>query len=465
MSFSAIPRAVSARLYELRKRKSGEAAFMRYLKEFQETETWDTERIRARQLKELKKIVAYAETNCPFYKDRFAENNLSAESIRCLDDLARFPILEKRDIQQNFATLTAQNWPASDRIQNHTGGSTSEPLRLLVNRDRKCSRDAGTRRHDIWAGGHLGVKKATIWGAGVDIPEDNWKNWLISRFVDREYFLNCGHLTEADIVDFHRELSDFKPEVILAYAQSVTLVARYLKQQGLVPHSPRSIITSAENLGAEDRELVEEVFRTKVFDRYGCREVSVIASECEHQQLHTMSECLVVEVVGHDGKPVPRGETGSIVITDLFNFAMPLIRYRVGDMGAMSTNDTCPCGRGLPMLQRVDGRISDFLVGTDGRLVSGPYFGCYLVGKCPQLGKVQILQENAGEILFKVTQAPSDSDIDFMRSASEKMLGDGVKIAIDVVESIPPSASGKQLVCRSTVTVDFMSRGEPTNAG
>src|SRR5262249_29218268 len=137
------------------------------------------------------------------------------------------------------------------------------------------------------------------------------------------------------------------------------------------------------------------VFGCRVFNRYGCREVSVIASECpEHDGLHTMAEGLFIEVV-KGARPAQAGEIGSILVTDLFNRAMPLIRYRIGDLGAWEEG-TCACGRGLPRLRSVAGRVTDFLVGADGRLVSGVFLATYLVAQRPSLGQVQIHQEKAG---------------------------------------------------------------------
>jgi phenylacetate-CoA ligase len=175
-----------------------------------------------------------------------------------------------------------------------------------------------------------------------------------------------------------------------------------------------------------------------------------------------MAECLVVEVVDADGKPCPPGEMGSILVTDLFNYAMPLIRYRVGDMGAIKAGE-CPCGRGLPMLERIEGRVTDFLVGKDGRLVSGVYVATYLIGKCPQLGRVQVLQETPGQLLFKVTGAASVDDTQFIVSTSKKMLGDDVEVEVEQVNEIPRTRSGKLVLCRSNATVDYLQT--PDSAG
>lgn len=165
-------------------------------------------------------------------------------------------------------------------------------------------------------------------------------------------------------------------------------------------------MTSAEVLEPADRQLIEEVFGCPVFNRYGCREVGVIASECPaHQGLHIAAEGLLVEIVqGND--PVRPGESGAILVTDLLNLGMPLIRYRIGDMGTWEEGQ-CPCGRGLPRLREVSGRVTDFLVGADGRLVSGVYLATYVVARRTSLGQVQILQEEPGRVRYRIKPGPS----------------------------------------------------------
>ena len=185
-------------------------------------------------------------------------------------------------------------------------------------------------------------------------------------------WLDAGCLTEERMLEFHQELHRYRPRIIQAYARAVVMFARFLQAAGLTAHQPHSIVTSAEILEKEDRDLLEQVFSCPVYNRYGCREVSVLASECSaHSGLHVMAEGLYLEIETPNGPAAP-GEMGAVLVTDLLNGAMPLIRYRIGDMAAWA-DGPCPCGRGLPRLERVAGRVTDFLIGADGRLVSGVY--------------------------------------------------------------------------------------------
>jgi phenylacetate-CoA ligase len=203
--------------------------------------------------------------------------------------------------------------------------------------------------------------------------------------------------------------------------------------------------------------VIEAVFGCPVFNRYGCREVGIIASECPaHDGLHVAAEGLVVEVLC-DGRPARPGELGAVVVTDLLNRAMPLIRYRVGD-AAVPEDRPCACGRGLPRLRSVTGRVADFLVGADGRLVAGPFLAHALVAARPSLGQVQIRQDQAGVVHFRVRPGPRfriPEDLEYLREVSHRYLGERTDVGWELVERLDAEPSGKFLFCKSAVTPAF----------
>jgi phenylacetate-CoA ligase len=171
-----------------------------------------------------------------------------------------------------------------------------------------------------------------------------------------------------------------------------------------------------------------------------------------------MAEGLYVEIVTPGGAAKP-GETGNILITDLLNPAMPLIRYRIGDMGSWSKR-SCPCGRKLPLLDEVAGRVTDFLVGADGRLVSGVFLATYVVAHRPSLGQVQIRQTRAGEVVYRVCQGPGfdlGADRDYLQRATREHLGEGARAEVQLVERLESAPSGKFLFSSSDVTPGFLA--------
>jgi phenylacetate-CoA ligase len=459
-------RLVRGLLHPLSLWRAGELAEVRYLREFEATQYLAPEQIRALQLERLRRLLDHAYWNCPFYRERFDGKGLVPGDIQTLDDLRQVPVLEKQDIQGRRDWLVARGWPDHDLLLNRTGGSTGSPLTFYLSRDRKCSRAAATVRHNRWAGWDVGDKVALLWGAPRDAAH-GWRARLRSRLLERTLFLDAGHVTEAKLLAFHAKLKRFRPRVILAYAQAAVLFARFLRARGLDAYRPHALVTSAEVLEPEQRTLLEQVFGCRVFNRYGCRETSVVASECPaHDGLHVMAEGLYVEVV-RGSEPAAAGESGAILLTDLLNYAMPLIRYRVGDVGEWQEG-VCGCGRGLPRLRHVAGRVTDFLVGTDGRLVSGPFLSLYLIGQRPSLGQVQIWQERAGEAHYRIRPPEgrvSDEDLQYLRDGTRQYLGEGARVSWEVVEELPSEPSGKYLFCRSTVAADFVeTRAAPREA-
>jgi phenylacetate-CoA ligase len=438
--------------------RSGELAQMRYLREFEQTQFLSTEAIRELQWQRLRNLLGHAYLQCPFYRSRFDRAGLAPHDFRGLEDLRALAVLEKRDIQERGDELVARDWPRSDLIANQTGGSTGAPVPFYLSKDRKCSRAAATLRHNRWAGWRIGDRAAVIWGAPLDRPSDSWRSRLRGALLRAPLWLDTANITEESLARFHTDLLRYRPRTIQAYARSAVLFARYLQARGLTPHRPHSIVTSAEVLEADERRLIEDVFGCPVFNRYGCREVSVIASECSaHRGLHIMAEGLYIEIETPDGPAAP-GEMGSILVTDLLNYAMPLIRYRIGDVGAWASG-SCPCGRGLPRLERVAGRVTDFLVGCDGRLVSGVYLATYVVAQRPSLGQVQILQRQAGAVTYRIKPGRDfhhESDLQYLRSTTRRYLGAEARVESEVVEDLPAESSGKILFSRSTVAPAFL---------
>lgn len=439
--------------------RAGDLEKLRYLREFERTQYLPPEAIRAIQFDRLRLALEHAYDRCPFYMESFDRAGVGPRDLRTLDDLGAFPILEKQDIQGRRDDMVARDWPAADLIPNYTGGSTGAPLTFFLDHARRRSRWAAAIRHDRWAGWDIGDKAAYLWGALRDEPAMIWRQRLRRAMIEPQIFLNTAHITEEKLLGFYEEMRRFRPAVVQAYARSAALFARFLKERGLAPPRPRSVVATAEVLEDDDRAVIEEVFGCPVFNRYGCREVSIIASECAaHRGLHVMSEGLCLEII-RGGRPAQPGEDGEILVTDLMNRAMPLIRYRIGDVAAWEEGP-CDCGRGLPRLRRVTGRATDFLVGHDGRLVSGPFLTLAAVGKRPSLGQLQIHQDRAGVVRFRIKPGPrfqNPADVDFLRETARAYLGETTEVEWEFVDELPSEPSGKFLFCRSSVAPGFLA--------
>ena len=418
-------------------------AFGRYYREFQETQFLPKKELEALQLLRLRKLLEHAHDNCPFYARRMDESGFAPNDIRSLNELSKIPALTKREIQDHGKEIEAKGFAAKKRTRNQTGGSTGSPLQFFVDRERLDSRMASTHRHNLWAGMRPGDWQVTLWGSRLDqgSPETSWDH-VRNKLLYRTVTLNTSRISEADWSRFLTDVRRIKPRVMVAYTQAAVLFARYLRQHKIQDIQIDSIITTAEMLLPGQREFLELVLKGKVFNRYGCREVSVIASECEfHRGMHINSEALFVEIEPDLGSP---DKSGRILVTDLLNYSMPLIRYEIGDVGKWKEDQNCPCGRHLPLLADVQGRTTDFLVLSGGRQISGPAL-TLVVSDMTDVRQVQFVQRNPKLILLRVV--PGDKygpeTEEELRKRIGLYLGQLATLQIELTSSIASEISGK----------------------
>lgn len=396
------------------------------------------------QAQRLQAIVAHAYANVPFYRERMDAAGIPPGAVHRGADLVGLPVLTKRDIQDHGANMLAKNVAEADRVRNQTGGSTGSPVQFYVDKRRFGTRLATAYRTDAWAGLHPGDWHAYLWGARMDLmPAPSLWNTLRTHLLYRRIELNTSSIGEADWQHFLAQLRKYRPQVFVAYAQAAVLFANHVRERGITDIKFRSVIATAEVCSAEDRALIESVFGAKVFNRYGCREVSTIAAECEqHAGLHVSAETLLVEVVADDSTPPGMGK---IVVTDLLNRSMPLIRYEIGDVGAWADGPPCPCGRGLPRLQSLAGRLTDFLTMRDGRKLSGVALLTWVFAQMDEVRQVQFIQHAPGDLTLRYVRGPAYNAAteQHLRDRLAPYFKDQAQLAFEPVDMIAKEASGK----------------------
>jgi phenylacetate-coenzyme A ligase PaaK-like adenylate-forming protein len=418
-------------------------AFARYVREFERMQFESPASLQNLQFERLRKMLRHAYKNCTFYRQRMDQAGLSVESLNSVEQLSVLPVLTKADIQEHGREMEAANFPAELRQRNQTGGSTGSPLQFYVDKERFASRLASTVRHNRWAGLRPGSWYAVLWGSRLD---QNSKQGVWDRLRNdvlyRTLVLNTSCVQERDWIEFIGKLRVKRPRTLLAYTQAAVLFARYLRQQKIDDIHFDCIITTAEVLLPGQREFLQEIFRGKVFNRYGCREVSVIASECEyHLGMHVSIETFFLEIVPHKSIPAPAGR---VVITDLLNFSMPLIRYEIGDVAAWAENQQCPCGRHLPLLTEVQGRTTEFLVLQDGRQISGPAL-TLVVADMSQVKQVQFVQKALNRIVIRIVPGKNYGPpvAEELRRRLGLYVGSRTILEIEETQSIASEISGK----------------------
>jgi phenylacetate-CoA ligase len=411
--------------------------------------------IRARQWNAVEKLIHHAFATVPFYRNRFEHLRLSPAAIRNFDDYLAVPLLTKADIRAAGTGLLSYEFDPSRLLRKKTSGSTGVSLETFVDEDSLQWKRACTLRSDEWSGWRFGERVAAVWG-NPDYLTRGWRGRLRNALLDRKSYLDTLKMDEAALASFAAALRRSRPSLIFGHAHSVYLLAQYLQDDGGCPVRPAGIITTAMVLHNWQRSLIEKVFGCKVTNRYGCEEVSLIACECErHDGLHINADGVYVEVL-RDGKPAPPGEPGAVVVTDLTNRAMPLLRYQVGDMAVLAARP-CPCGRGLPLLQRLDGREADYVVTADGELISGISLTENFALQVTGIAQIQIVQQTVEHFLFRIVRAPDfdNSSLARLRMLVRERFGPAVSFTCEFVSRIPQEPSGKYRFCISHVAHRF----------
>jgi phenylacetate-CoA ligase len=413
-----------------------------YWKQFQESQWWPAERHAANQLASLRSLFAHAWSTCPYYHREWQSRGLSPESLTSLNDLSMFPLLTREAIREHRGNL--RTLAPCPMLAKATGGSSGVPLQFDVSHDSHERRTAMMFRGYEWAGGPPGTKQLFVWGGALATvsPIKRWKMAFHAAF-ERHRVINCFEFTPEKMDRHVATWNGYGADVVVAYVNPLYEFARYCESAGRKLVAPKSIIVGAEKLHGFQRETIERVCGAPVFETYGSREFMLIGAECpEHRGLHLSQENLIVEVVDDEGQPTPDGEEGNVVITDLFNLAMPFVRYVNGDR-AIAGFSTCGCGRGLPLLRGVTGRQLDMLEMADGRRVPGEYFP-HLIKEFPAVRRFQVVQRGEQDLRLRLV-APDLSPADEARllRAVIDVTGESTLVAIERVPDIPLTAQGK----------------------
>ena len=427
---------------------------LEYLGHLRRTQFDPPEVVRARQLAALKVQLQHAYDTVPYYRIAWRTAGVHPCDVRSLADLAALPILTKSDIRKHERELLSTAFdPAALRVKR-TSGSTGVPLTIRIDEPAVQWKTACTIRSDEWSGYRLGQRVAKVWG-NPEYRHFGWKGRLRNVLFDRAVYLDTIHLNDDRIAEFTRAIRCHRPGLIFGHAHSLYLLACSLKTSGVDDIRPNGIISTAMPLHDWQRSVIEQVFGCPVTNRYGCEEVSLIASECEHHRgLHVNADSVFTEVLGEPGDVSPP-ENGRLLVTDLTNRAMPLIRYEIGDV-VIGSDRLCACGRGMPVLERIEGREADYVVTPSGSLISGISLTENFALLIPGTAQVQVVQETLHFLRIRMVADELFGDASRRQIAKlvHEMFGPDVRFDVELVDAIPQEPSGKYRFCISKVTHD-----------
>lgn len=421
------------------------------LKELKAYEFLSRKALETHQLKRLRCVLLEAQQNVPYYEKLFRSLDFDPAAARLPEDMARLPILTKSILRSEAKNLIARNVDPRSLMPNASGGSTGKPVEFYQTKEYWEWAHASRSMFLSWWGISHGEPMASIWGADRDIPDWTLRERLYYRLCQVR-ICNAFALDSARMERFALMLDQWQPKFINGYATALEVFARFLLERGRFKIRPVAVESSAEVLTDTQRAVISQAFEAPVYNFYGSREVNNMAAECQtHRGLHVNEFSRFIEIVDDDGRPLKAGFPGRLLVTDLTNPAMPLIRYENEDIGSWA-DAICPCGRPFRMLEKIWGRSSDFITTKSGKLIHGEYF-THLFYHRPQVSTFQVFQGSPSEICLSIVLQPGTENFS-LRPLEEKLLsdlGEGMRCEIKIVGSIPRTASGKHRFTLSSV--------------
>jgi len=420
----------------------------RFLRELETSQWWSAQRIRSLQETKLRTLFELASSNCDWYRSLFAQLDINIHRDDPFAILRILPRLDKQTIREQQAALTNASVEGGP-IPFNTGGSTGEPLSFVVDRRRIAFDKAARLLTHSWFGVQPGDREVYLWGSPLELRRQD----RVKRFRDRltnELLLDAFHLNPQSMSRYLDRITAFDPVSIFGYPSSLTTFAEYClatnKRYGA--KKLRAVFVTGEVVNAAQRATLSQFFNVPIVDGYGSRDGGFIAHECPHGSTHVMDQNVIVEILDDDGQPVVEGTSGEIVLTHLDAHALPLIRYRTGDM-ATRRSDRCGCGRGLSLIGPVEGRRGDHLVAADGTLAH-PLAAIYVMREMRAIKQFRIKQERDRSINVQIVASDepgaTDGYVDHKRIITDlrRRLGP-IPVSVSKVATIPVAKSGKHL--------------------
>jgi len=390
----------------------------------------------------LRALLTEAGQRVPYYRQLFRDLGFEPTRVQSLADLQQLPFLTKPIIRANTEALKHEQ--ARGLARFNTGGSSGEPLIFFIGKERVSHDVAAKWRATRWWGVDIGDPEIVVWGSPIELgSQDRIRAWR-DRLL-RTALLPAFEMSETKLDGFVAAIRSRRPKMLFGYPSALSHIARHAERRGqrMDDLGIRVAFVTSERLYEDQRVSIERAFGCRVANGYGGRDAGFIAHQCPSGGMHLTAEDIIVEIVDANGRLLPPGQAGEIVVTHLATQDFPFVRYRTGDV-AVVDDRACPCGRGLPMLREIQGRTTDFVVASDGTVMHG-------------LALIYILRDLAGVKQFKITQETRlltrievVSDGVFEPELKDEVvrkvqarLGQEVVVQVEAVRDIAPEASGK----------------------
>lgn len=438
--------AASVRGLYLKRSRYG-AASARIAREALERDRWSEERLRAYQQERLAFVLNRAATSVPYYRAQWQERRRQGDDA-AVEVLANWPVLEKDELRRQPLAFVADDCSPAEMFRDHTSGTTGKPLNVWMSRETLQAWYAlAEARWRSWYGVSRQDRWAILGGQLVTPVTAKTPPYWVWNLPLRQLYMSSYHLAPDTVPAYLDALARYRIRYVFGYTSSIHALASEALRLGRRDIRLAVAITNAEPLFDHQRQAIAAAFGCPVRETYGMSEIAVALSECEHGRLHIWPEAGLVELLD-DGRDAAPGQSGDLVATGLLNADMPLIRYRTGDRATRGTPAPCACGRTLPCLERIEGRIDDLVITRDGRRIGrlDPVFKDDL-----PLREAQIVQERIDYFRILCVPAPGyGADVEReLRDRLRDRVGD-VDVDVERVTDIPRGANGKfrAVICK-----------------
>jgi len=428
-----------------------------YYKEFIKLEGQPVSELESLRKCRLRKLLNHAAEHIPYYRNRI--------STRANFDLDSFPVLTKQDIRDHFKELMSQRLRSEYEnrntrllrygwIQVKTGGSTGIPTTVIHDANFRDVGRAGRLYCQYLCGFPFGTPYFRLWGSMKEINRmQNSPAQRIMSMLAGEDLMNAFRMSPQRMEEYIKHInSQQSVDHMMAYVDAAYHLALFAKKYGIRVRPIKSIMACGGTVTDDIRTTLNDVFKARVHNSYGARDCPAIACECQKGGIHIFTNHVLLEVVDHRYKRLPSDQTGRILVTLLSNYAFPLIRYEIGDVGALSS-ESCECGRPFPLLKKVEGRTAEFLISTEGGYIS-PVYIRHLIGVVHNPGfikRFQLVQQNKKEFFLRLEIEPNvnkeqlNQEKQDINSDLKAVLGTGAILSIKEVNRIEETESGKFL--------------------
>jgi len=447
-------------LYLIKRYRKDTIKFKIYWDEFCKTEFKNKDVLKDIQWKKFKNLIEYSYINVPYYTKQWDSIGLHPDKIQSYSDLSKIPLLTKEDIRNNIDSLIDKNLLKEDLMIHETGGSTGTPLKFYYDENTEISRKASMYRWRKYAGVRYSSDRYLYIGRASFDLIDNKEKWgnngekFTGNYnpINDTLFFASTNMSSEVLQEYTKKFLWFKPEYIQGYASGVNIFTKYLLSKQIKVDFVKAILVSSDSLLNSQREDVSKVFGCDIYDRYGLVEESVVACECfEHDGMHIDMEKSLIEIINKNQEQV-FAEVGELIGTNLENYAMPLIRYKTGDLASLDLNTNCKCKRESYKLRELQGRKDDFILTPKGKHVSGGGLNQLAMG-INSIIEYQLVQKSLDRVVLYMVVSINYSreDEEIIINRLNKSLDNSISISVEIVDTILRRKSGKFQLIKSEI--------------